>query len=91
MPGPFRTRAEAIAHAKRRTPRYHVPFPDLSCQSAEVASCSNRIVNITPRASASVAHPDARQFPVGHNHKQGLELITPAMQRQLEWMGGKKS
>jgi hypothetical protein len=30
-----------------------------------------------------------KQFPVGHSHKQGLELITPGM--DLQWMGGKKT
>lgn len=32
--------------------------------------------------------PDAKQFPVGNSHKQGLELILPS---EKEWMGGKKS
>jgi hypothetical protein len=30
-----------------------------------------------------------KQFPVGHCHKQGLELIIPGT--DLQWMGGKKS
>lgn len=33
--------------------------------------------------------PDAKQFPVGHSHKQGLELITPGSDPQ--WYGGKKT
>jgi hypothetical protein len=35
-----------------------------------------------------VQPPGMKQFPVGHFHKQGLELITPSM--DLQWMGGKK-
>jgi len=31
---------------------------------------------------------DAKQFPVGHSHKQGLELVLPG---ELEWMGGKRT
>jgi hypothetical protein len=33
--------------------------------------------------------PGMKRFPVGHSHKQGLELITPGM--DLQWMGGKKT
>jgi len=29
-----------------------------------------------------------KQFPVGHCHKQGYELIIPGT--DLQWMGGKK-
>lgn len=36
-------------------------------------------------------HPDAKQFPVGHLHKQGLQLITPdAIADGLQFYGGKK-
>jgi hypothetical protein len=30
-----------------------------------------------------------KQFPVGHCHKQGLELIIPGT--DLQWMGGKEA
>ena len=32
--------------------------------------------------------PGMKQFPVGHCHKQGYELIIPGT--DLQWMGGKK-
>lgn len=35
---------------------------------------------------------DAKKFPVGNSHKQGLQLLTPgALKEDLQWMGGKKS
>jgi hypothetical protein len=47
--------------------------------------CSNGMRGSTPRRSRPAG---MKQFPVGHSHKQGLELITPGM--DLQWMGGKK-
>ena len=35
-----------------------------------------------------VLPPGMKQFPVGHCHKQGYELIMPGT--DLQWMGGKK-
>ena len=48
--------------------------------------CSNGMRGSTARR---VQPSGMKQFPVGHSHKQGLELITPGM--DLQWMGGKKT
>jgi len=50
------------------------------------APCSNGMGGSTARRIQPVG---MKQFPVGHSHKQGLELITPGM--DLQWMGGKKT
>lgn len=57
-------------------------FPDLKVEPAYPTS--DRVGNGFARPPQ---HPDARQFPVGHSHKQGLELVLPG---EAEWMGGKK-
>jgi hypothetical protein len=60
-------------------------FPDLKVEQ-RTAPCSNGMRGSTaPRARP----PGTKQFPVGHSHKQGLELITPGT--DLQWMGGKKT
>lgn len=59
-------------------------FPDLSVDTERLAPTSDRVGN----GFAKPPLPeDARQFPVGHSHKQGLELVLPG---EIEWMGGKK-
>jgi len=60
-------------------------FPDLKVEQ-RTAPTSNSMLGSTPRRSRP---PGMKQFPVGHSHKQGLELITPGM--DLQWMGGKKT
>lgn len=59
-------------------------FPDLKV-AQRTAPCSNSMRGSTSRRARP---PGMKQFPVGHSHKQGLELITPGM--DLQWMGGKK-
>ena len=59
-------------------------FPDLKVEQRP-APCSNGMRGSTARRARP---PGMKQFPVGHSHKQGLELITPGM--DLQWMGGKK-
>jgi hypothetical protein len=60
-------------------------FPDLKVEQ-RTAPCSNGMRGGTPRRAQP---PGMKQFPVGHSHKQGLELITPGT--DLQWMGGKKT
>ena len=60
-------------------------FPDLQVEQ-RTAPCSN---SMRGSAARRVQPPGMKQFPVGHSHKQGLELITPGM--DLQWMGGKKT
>jgi hypothetical protein len=60
-------------------------FPDLKVE-ARTAPCSNSMRGNTVRRAQP---PGMKLFPVGHSHKQGLELITPGM--DLQWMGGKKT
>jgi hypothetical protein len=59
-------------------------FPDLKVEQ-QTAPCSNGMRGSTARR---VLPPGMKQFPVGHCHKQGLELIIPGT--DLQWMGGKK-
>ena len=40
------------------------------------------------RTARRVLPPGMKQFPVGHSHKQGYELIIPGT--DFQWMGGKK-
>lgn len=60
-------------------------FPDLKVEQ-RAAPCSNGMRGTTARRPRP---PGMKQFPVGHSHKQGLELITPGT--DLQWMGGKKT
>jgi len=60
-------------------------FPDLKVEQ-RTAPCSNGMRGSTARRPRP---PGVKQFPVGHSHKQGLELITPGT--DLQWMGGKKT
>ena len=60
-------------------------FPDLKVEQ-RTAPCSNGMRGNTARRPRPAG---MKQFPVGHSHKQGLELITPGT--DLQWMGGKKT
>ena len=60
-------------------------FPDLKVEQ-RTAPCSN---GMRGSAARRVLPPGMKQFPVGHCHKQGLELIIPGT--DLQWMGGKES
>ena len=70
-------------HGKDRS--FAREFPDLKIEQ-RTAPCSNGMRGSTARR---VQAPGMKQFPVGHSHKQGLELITPGM--DLQWMSGKKT
>src|SRR5215468_10654732 len=59
-------------------------FPDLKVEQ-RTSPCSNGMRGTTARR---VLPPGMKQFPVGHCHKQGYELIIPGT--DLQWMGGKK-
>jgi hypothetical protein len=59
-------------------------FPDLKVEQ-RTAPCSN---GMRGRTARRVPPPGMKQFPVGHCHKQGYELIIPGA--DLQWMGGKK-
>ena len=59
-------------------------FPDLKVEQ-RTAPCTNGMRGSTAHRARP---PGMKQFPVGHSHKQGLELITPGT--DLQWMGGKK-
>ena len=59
-------------------------FPDLTVEQ-RTAPCSN---GMRGRTARPVLPPGMKQFPVGHCHKQGYELIIPGT--DLQWMGGKK-
>lgn len=87
----WKSRCKQIETLKARFKgqRWHPSFPDLSVEQ-RTSPTSDIISNITygkgvPKGAAT--------FPVGHNHKQGCELITPAMIAggNLEFMGGKKT
>jgi hypothetical protein len=72
--------------AKHGSDRSHArEFPDLTMEQRP-APCTNGMRGSTARRAQP---PGMKQFPVGHSHKQGLELITPGM--DLQWMGGKKT
>ena len=59
-------------------------FPDLAVEQ-RTAPCSN---GMRGRTARRVLPSGMKQFPVGHCHKQGYELIIPGT--DLQWMGGKK-
>src|SRR5690242_17337570 len=59
-------------------------FPDLKVEQ-RTSPCTNGMAGHAPRHAPP---PGIKQFPVGHCHKQGLELITPGT--DLQWMAGKK-
>jgi hypothetical protein len=80
-----------IEELRRRTPKYRVPLPDLSYE-VRGAPLSN-VISI-PGSWTGRRQPasGSKTFAVGHSHKQGFELLTPAMQKNdLRWMGGAKT
>ena len=66
--------------------RIRAPFPDLSVPPRHVPDLST-FRNPTPKRHP--LPPDAKQFPVGNSHKQGLELITPKS-NPADYNGAKK-
>jgi hypothetical protein len=68
--------------------KWKTPFPDLSVES-DAPPCSN---SFSPIKYSRGPPPDAKKFPVGNNHKQGPELLTPDMVKNyMKYMGGKKT
>jgi hypothetical protein len=59
-------------------------FPDLKVEQ-RTAPCSN---GLRGRTARRILPAGMKQFPIGHCHKQGYELIIPGT--DLQWMGGKK-
>jgi hypothetical protein len=59
-------------------------FPDLKVEQ-RTPPCLNGMRGRTARRALP---PGMKQFPIGHCHKQGYELIIPGT--DLQWMGGKK-
>jgi hypothetical protein len=85
----WKTRLKQIEELRRKhgKQRYR-PFPDLSVEQ-RTPPCSNSIVAFT--SGRKTLPEDAKSFPVGHAHKQGMQLITPdAVAKELQWFGGKK-
>ena len=80
----FRTRAEAIAHSRKHTPRYHVPFPDLSCAKPGLSdpTCG---FGPTPARKANSGTPAG--FIVATTHKQGPAVHSI---KELPYVGGRK-
>ena len=66
--------------------KYAREFPDLKVEQ-RAAPCSNGVRGSTARRIPPSGIEE--RFPVGHSHKQGLELITPGT--DLQSMGGKKT
>lgn len=61
-------------------------FPDL--RTGDHRERFPSVGGFAPSPPAKRLPPDAKVFPVGHSHKQGMELILPG---EIEWMSGKKS
>lgn len=83
---------QALAHAKALARKRYllppaVPFPNLTCEQ-RTAPCSNDIPANGPKRSLPA---DAKTFPIGHLHKQGLQLITEGDRTDLQYFGGKKA
>ena len=83
----WKARHANLSRLKKQVPRYVVQFPDLSVEQ-HTAPTSDIIPCASPKRDRI---PGAVQFPIGHSHKQGLELITPGMIPYLAYLGGKKS
>lgn len=75
------------ASLQRHGRGYKVPFPDLSTPGPRHPSLGSGFGLTSPPRQP--LPPDARQFPVGNSHKQGLELITPGS-RVSDYNGAKK-
>lgn len=59
-------------------------FPNLKVDTNGIP-LSNSFANPTPKKQQ---HPDAKQFPIANNHKQGFELLL--RKEDIQWMNGKK-
>ena len=59
-------------------------FPNLKVESR--ASPTTALFGPTP--APKPLPPDAKQFPIGHSHKQGYELMLPS---EVQYLNGKKT
>jgi hypothetical protein len=72
----WETREREIAELRQRHGRDRSlvrGFPDLSVEH-NVAPCTN---GMSGSCAAREQPSGMKRFPVGHSHKQGLELLTP--------------
>jgi hypothetical protein len=68
--------------------KYRVAFPDLSVERRGPPT-GNYFGPISGKRTIPVG---AKAYPVGHSHKQGIELLTPNMlKNELQYLGGKKT
>ena len=72
--------------AKHAGERWRNILPDLSCPS-RAPPCGGKF---GPVIGKRMLPADAKQFPIGHTHKSGLEMITPGMMPHLSALSGKK-
>ncbi len=77
----WKSRQAAIASARQITPKYRVPFPDLS---TEPSPCTN-LFGPTPAKVQPFHIPDG--FIVATTHKQGPAVHSI---KELHWVGGRK-
>lgn len=68
----------------RLSGRYSIPLPTPTSGFSTSNTC------FAPIAPAKSLPADAKTFPVGHLHKQGLQLITPGDLSNLGDFGGRK-
>lgn len=104
----MQTRAERMAEQRRLTARLlertgYTALKRQGLKAAGPAIPDYRVEQRTAPVSNVIAVPGAlarhelpegaKQFPVGHLHKQGLSVITPGAiaQGELQYFGGKKA
>lgn len=63
-------------------------IPSYKPTSTQYPSLGN---GFAPTSGKKELPADAKQFPVGHLHKQGLTLITSTKPEDLQYYGGKKA
>jgi hypothetical protein len=63
-------------------------MPDLKSGRSLYPSLGN---GFAPVRGKKQLPADAKQFPIGHLHKQGLTLITSTKPEDLQYYGGKKA
>ena len=82
----FPTRLAAIAAARKTTPRYRVPFPDLSVPSPYPLSNTIAIpgANTPKRTQTCDLSPE---FVIDTTHKQGPAVHSI---RESQYLGGRK-
>jgi hypothetical protein len=86
----WKKRLDEISRLKKKYQgnRWTAPFPDLKVERGPPSLGDG----FAPVGGLRELPVDAKQFPVGLNHKQGTELLTPAMiANDLQWLGGRKT